>query len=93
MTPIDPNTVPKRRESASLSRLSPIEGVMVAFDAGVYVRLNESAMLVWDLIDGQRSVDDIAAHFAERFVLSVATAREDTRECLDRLAELQVIDV
>jgi hypothetical protein len=93
MTAIDPNAVPVRREGASLSRLSPVEGVMVAFDAGVYVRLNESAMLVWDLIDGQRSVNDIAGRFAARFVLAPVTALDDTRECLQRFAELQVIDV
>ena len=93
MNLIDPRAVPTRRQSASLSRLSPIEGVMVAFDAGVYARLNESAMLVWDLIDGRRAVTDIASCLAQRFVLSAGVALDDTRECLDRLMELQVIDV
>jgi hypothetical protein len=66
---------------------------MVAFDAGVYVRLNESAMLIWDLIDAKRSIIDIAKAFAERFTLSEAVALEDTCACLHRFSELQIIDV
>jgi hypothetical protein len=66
---------------------------MVAFDAGVYVRLNESAMLVWDLIDGHRSVREITAQFGELCGLSPSTALDDASECLARFVDLQVIDV
>lgn len=83
--------VPRRCDSASLSRLSMAEGVMVAFEAGVYVRLNESAMAVWDRVDGQSSVEVISQDYAQHFKLTPEKATADVMRCLARFLELQVV--
>lgn len=82
-----------RSESASMSRLSANEGVMVAFEAGVYVRLNESAMLIWDLVDGLRSCALITEAYADYFKISGDMALKDARACLEQFLELQVVYV
>lgn len=87
------STIPRRCESASLSRLSMAEGVMVAFEAGVYVQLNESAMAVWDRVDGQSSVEVISRDYAGQFGLVPEKALQDVTRCLQRFLELQVIRV
>jgi pyrroloquinoline quinone biosynthesis protein D len=49
------------------------------------VRLNETAVKVLELCDGQRSLDDIAATLSARY--DGADVADDVRELLDRLGE------
>lgn len=53
---------------------------------GPVFRLNRSATVVWDAVDGRRTVDDISAALAATYGLAPRTARADTIACLDALA-------
>lgn len=88
---INPDTLFHRSDSASLSRLGPNEGIMVAFDAGVYVRLNESAIMVWELVDGMTPVAGLINRYAAYFSLPADQAGPDVLACLEELQSLQVI--
>ena len=88
---INSDTVFHRNESTSLSRLGPDEGIMVAFEAGVYVRLNESAIMVWELVDGATPVSALVDRYAAYFSLPVEQAQPDVVACLQELLSLQVI--
>ena len=88
---IKPDTLFHRSESASLSRLGPNEGIMVAFEAGVYVRLNESAIMVWELVDGITPVAGLVDRYAAYFALPPDQAGPDVVACLEELLSLQVI--
>jgi pyrroloquinoline quinone biosynthesis protein D len=49
-------------------------------DAPVSRELNEVASRIWQLCDGRRTVQDIAAVIVEEFDVDAATARTDTAE-------------
>lgn len=51
------------------------------------VNLNGSAAAILELVDGQRSVDDIARELALRFHVDVAEMTSDVRDLLERLCE------
>ena len=49
-------------------------------DTPVSRELNEVASRIWELCDGRRTVQDIAAVIVEEFEVDAATARMDTAE-------------
>ena len=51
------------------------------------VNLNDSAAAIVELLDGRRSVDEIASMLAERFGIDSAVVRSDVEDLLQRLAQ------
>ena len=65
----------------------------ILYDVGgkvVHV-LNEVAGFVWDLCDGENTVDGIAKAAVESYDVSIEEARADIEACLKELEELSVI--
>jgi len=58
-----------------------------------YHVLNHIAGRIWELADGNRPVDDIAAAIAAEFRIDGETAREDVATTIDSLAALRVIEL
>ena len=69
-------------------RLIAGEAVILSLDTKVLRGLNDVGSRVWDLIDGQRSVDDIVDVIVEEFDVPRAQAAADihtfTGELLDK---------
>jgi hypothetical protein len=69
-------------------RLIAGEAVILSLDTKVLRGLNDVGSRVWDLIDGQRTVDDIVDVIIEEFDVPRAQAAADvdvfTRELLDK---------
>ena len=61
--------------------------VLVNLDTAGAVALNPTGVLVWKLLDGQRSVADIAAAVEGRFKDAPDTVADDVSALLDTLAE------
>ena len=60
-------------------------GAMLLVPEGALV-LNDSAAAALELVDGRRSIDEIAAALVERFAVDGERARADVCELVDRLA-------
>ncbi|HXZ00013.1 MAG TPA: PqqD family protein [Stellaceae bacterium] len=58
-----------------------------------YHVLNHVAGRIWELADGSRSDDEIAAALAEEFAIDGASARQDVASTLEALAALRVIEL
>jgi len=58
-----------------------------------YHVLNHIAGRIWELADGSRPVDDIAAAIAAEFHIDDDTAREDVTTTIDSLAALRIIEL
>ena len=72
-----------RRESDGNAMLLVPEGALV---------LNASAAATLDLVDGNRSIAEIAAAIVERFDVEEQRAREDVRELLERLVDRRLVE-
>jgi pyrroloquinoline quinone biosynthesis protein D len=54
--------------------------------------LNGSAARLWQLCDGERTLDQLAAEFGAIYDLSAADVADDVREVLAELAKLKLIE-
>ena len=55
--------------------------------------LNPSAAAALELVDGERTLADIATILVGRFEVGEAAARDDVSQLLGRLAERRLIDI
>ena len=53
--------------------------------------LNPSAKAIWELCDGNRTVDDISCELGDRFNLPSGALRSDVREAIDDLYEAELV--
>ncbi len=58
----------------------------------VTCRLNETALLIWQLVDGERTLDEIAELVADVYDGSKAAIVDDVRAVVDRLRALGIVD-
>ncbi len=54
--------------------------------------LNVTAALVWDLCDGTRTLDELAAEVAATFDIPIDSARADVEPLIAQLCRLQLLD-
>jgi len=57
----EPSSKVERNGSVAFRRLAAGEGgVLLHLESGEYHGINEVGCLIWELLDGERSVDDVA---------------------------------
>lgn len=54
--------------------------------------LNGSAARLWELCDGERSLDELAAEFGAIYDLTAADVIDDVREVVDELIRLDLVE-
>lgn len=54
--------------------------------------LNGSAARLWQMCDGERSMDELAAEFGAIYDLTAADVLEDVREVVDELVRLKLVE-
>ncbi len=64
--------------------------VLVSVDSDV-LELSETAAVIWRLIDGRRTVDDIALLLVQQYDIDTPTALADVAELLGRLARMGAV--
>lgn len=67
------------------------EAVIVLADAGEIVVLNAVGTRVWELSDGQHTIQQIVDAIADEFQVAPEQAREDVAEFLESLAQDKVV--
>ena len=83
-------TQPCRRERVLVERVDD-ETVLLDLDSGSYFALNDVGARIWELCDGDRSVDDIVSTITAEYDVDTETARRDVVELLSMLAEEQLL--
>jgi hypothetical protein len=73
---IDPATTLRRTERAVHGEL-PEETVLLDVDGGTAVRLNATGAWIWEQLEQQRQVSELASGLAERFEIDEARAQGD----------------
>jgi hypothetical protein len=64
---------------------------MISPDEGMVRMLNLTATRVWQLADGSRSVEEIAATLTDEFDVDFIQARQSVMRLLTELSERQLI--
>jgi len=63
---IDPSTTLAKNENVAYRRLAEGEGgVLLHLESGEYHGINEVGCLIWELVDGERTVDGLVVALGE----------------------------
>lgn len=63
---IHPSTMPGKNENVAFRRLAEGEGgVLLHLESGEYHGINEVGCLIWELLDGERTVDGLVLAVGE----------------------------
>ena len=73
------------------------ENILVPLGAQVMdmnglITLNDTAACIWELLDEERSLDELTAAVAEGFDVDSETARADVRAFLDDITRLGLLE-
>lgn len=72
-------------------RIYGSDAVIISPDEGVVRMLNPTATRIWQLADGSRSVDEIAAILTAEFDVELSQARQSVIRLLTELSDKQLI--
>jgi hypothetical protein len=79
------------RAATVASRVYGNDAVVISPDEGMVRMLNPTATRIWQLADGRRSVDEIAAILTAEFDVELSQARQSTIRLLTELSDKQLI--
>ena len=65
--------------------------MLVNMETGEFYGLNEVGMRIWDLCDGHRSSDDMAAIIGQEFDATIEDVRADVDEVLEGLVSEKLL--
>jgi len=83
-------TRPRQRDGV-LAQEAQGQTVLLRLDDGSYYALDEVGARVWELCDGQRSVEQIVAAMCEEFAAPAETIAADVLEFVGELREEQLL--
>jgi hypothetical protein len=75
-----------------ISRRVGNEMVVLKSDANAAHILNTTAAAIWELCDGQHSLDEIAASICDRFEVSFEQARGDIEQIIGRFIKVGIVN-
>ena len=79
------------KKSELWKRLSDDEGVVVDTVRAVEHTLNDTAMRIFELCDGESTVSDIARKITEEYEVDYEKSRQDVVKCIAKLEELNIV--
>jgi hypothetical protein len=84
---------PPRRNPTAGFRIFEGQATIVLPDGSHIKVLNEVGSRIWDLIDGNRGVKDLASIIAEEFDIGPDAAERDVNEFLETLASHNMLEL
>ena len=84
-------SLPKRKQNLAWRKIED-EVVIIDLDKGrQFHELNDSGSRIWELCDGETSVDDIASALTEDFELDLPEAHKEVTEFITYLTEKDLL--
>ncbi len=74
-----------------VSKVMDGEAIVIRLSDGVYYSLDRAGGLVWELIEAETSLADIAAHLAARYEVSVEGALRDVLRLAEELVRERLV--
>jgi hypothetical protein len=69
----------------------PDGGVLLHLGSGAYFGVNPVGLLVWELVDGERTVDDVIAELRTRVVDGPPELERDVERFIDSVLERDLV--
>ena len=89
---IDPSTTLAKNETVAFRRLAEGEGgVLLHLESGEYHGINEVGCLIWELVDGERTVDGLVVALDEEIEDPPADLADQVIAFLDSLRERDLV--
>ena len=89
---IDPSTTLAKNENVAFRRLAEGEGgVLLHLESGEYHGINEVGCLIWELVDGERTVDGLVVALGEDIEDAPADLADQVIAFLDSLRERDLV--
>ena len=85
-------TIPKRNPEV-IGKITDEEAILVMPQKGQVKVLNEVGAYIWDLIDGERDVQQIIDRTCSQFDVDQITAEKDTLQFLSELSQRDIIKI
>ncbi|MBU7017093.1 MAG: PqqD family protein [Theionarchaea archaeon] len=79
------------KKSELWKRLSDNEGVVVDTVRAVEHTLNDTAMRIFELCDGESTISDIARKITEEYEVDFEKSQQDVAKCIAKLEELNIV--
>lgn len=84
--------IPKRAENIQWREFGT-DGILLDSTSGDYFEINEVGLMIWTLVDGQKTIAEILEALARYFDAEVEELVEETREFLTELMTKGLITV
>ena len=68
------------------------QGILLKLEDGIYYGVNEIGLMIWELLDGKMTVDDIISCISQEFDVSRARAASDVQAFLKILQKKGLIE-
>ncbi|MFA6449191.1 MAG: PqqD family protein [bacterium] len=91
---LSPDFWEKKFKRAPDCAFREIEGeafIVSSKTAGVHL-LNSVGTFIWNLLDGERTLSEIADALTEEFEVDAATAKSDTFEFIEEILKTEIIE-
>ncbi len=79
------------KKSELWKRTSEDEGIVVDTVRAVEHTLNDTALRIFELCDGESTISDIAQKMTEEYEVDFEKAQKDVIKCIAKLEELNVV--
>jgi hypothetical protein len=89
---INPQQVLKRAADTPWNVIDE-EAVLLNLDSGHYYILNETGCRIWELLDGKKTIADIAAHICQEYEVDENLAAKDTANILEELLKEKLVEI
>lgn len=80
-----------RNESVVWRKLDG-KAVIIGADAQSVYTLNKTATRIWELCDGNKTIDEIAADICEKFDVTSEEAQADVRDTIMKFEKMKLIE-
>ena len=88
---MDQLTIRPQQRDGVLAQEAQGQTVLLRLDDGSYYALDEVGARVWELCDGERSIEDIVAVMSEEFEAPAETIAADVLEFVAELRQEQLL--
>ena len=89
---LTPENIPSPNPNI-LGRVVDHEAVLVLPDLGKVKVLNEVGAAIWQMVDGQRSIQQISAEICQQFDVEQSVAEADALKFFSDLLDRQIITI